>query len=68
MGMRRCGSSLVVGALIVATLCVAIQAQDVIVVANEDVSISEVTDTELRDSSPGREPDFMMARAPCQHC
>jgi hypothetical protein len=58
MGMRRCGSSLVVGALIVATLCVAVQAQDVIVVANEDVSISEVTDTELRDLFTGSRTRF----------
>src|SRR5438477_8680558 len=45
-------------ALTGATLCVAVQAQDVIVVANQDVSVSEVTDTELRDLFTGSRTQF----------
>jgi hypothetical protein len=58
MAMRRGGLSLVLGALAVALLCIAAQAQNVIVVANQDVTISEVTDTELRDLFTGSRTRF----------
>jgi ABC-type phosphate transport system substrate-binding protein len=56
--MRTRISIRVIAALTFATLCLTLQAQDVIVVANQDVSVSEVTDTELRDLFTGARTRF----------